>query len=697
MNLVHTDTSASSDASGVGDSSLTNVRATMLRRMDIVQHHCTFDAEWYSRTFADVPTSSASFAHFSRFGAFLGRGVSAAFPTLDCLPELHSALSRCRKVSYCIPIMNRPDDIKGTLEFNLSENSPLSDFLEFIVVFLDNDLETQEWVKSRFPEELRSGYLRVVNAVPMDTWHFGKAKNSHQELATGEIFSSLDGDNFVSLAETRQLIDVAEKYGNKFVFHHFSGEWGDGSSGRISLPTETYRRIGYDESFMPRQYDELDVIISALSSDADLIFIRHPSDRNAFSSQRTRKFLERARINNPTEQVTSPARAQPLNPKGSDYVKGDPILDGMMHFNQAACFLKNSPAPHVTKYYLKQAEIAKYRLLESFEARNALDVIFRSSDVKKVKEVELTASDISLFSCVKDDALFLPEFIRHHRDKGVKHFFIVDDGSSSPVEELLPFDYVSVLRPKVGKFKTSKTLWLEILVKAFVAADGWAITADADELIDLPPAFDSFEQLGAYLSDANAFCTPGLLLDMVPGTPLARQSGISMRDYHTALDHHAWVQGPVPLEYRHAGPVKWGFGRFAALSWMTDLRFHAFGTYDSLRKVPFFSPRPLIHLNQGFHTLHNSDGSGALPADIWRAPLLLVRHFKLAKLFSDLDKERMHRATSVASQYHERTSQNIQKIFGDVDGVRSLESVPLEQYSSTPLKNMSASDFFDPT
>ena len=117
------------------------------------------------------------------------------------------------------------------------------------------------------------------------------------------------------------------------------------------------------------------------------------------------------------------------------------------------------------------------------------------------------------------------------------------------------------------------------------------------------------------------------------------------------------------------------FGDYADISWRVDARYHAFGTFDSLRKVSMFRYFPERHLNQGFHSFHYLNGAPSPGQDIWKSPFILpIRHFKLVKLFSDAKRKKM---LDIADGYHTRTSLNIAQIFGkDADSaLRNIEKL----------------------
>lgn len=657
-----------------------------LRAIDIIENTVGFDSEWYAATYPDAGVLGISARrHYAYFGHFLNRGIRADFENPMDNPELADALLRQPRISYCTPIMNRPDDIRGTLAANLESNRILADQIEFIVVFLDKDRETQDWIRAAFPEELASGYLRMIVKAPLDGWHFGRAKNSHRFTARGEIYSSLDGDNFVTLEETKLLLDIHETYPNGFVFHHFTGTWGDGSSGRISMPIHFYREIGYDETFLPRQYDEMDVLLTIMNSYPKLPLIRIKAKNHGFASKRSQEFFKETGINNPVIEVAAVTNRFPLNPKTDGYVDDDAMMQAMTTFNQGVCFMKNARNAAVRDKYLQLAVQGRHQVVDTVPQEKILETLFQSNGYPPAGSLDIGADDICIFSCMKNDKSFLQPFYDHYKKLGVKYFFIVDDGSETPISELLPYKDVHVFRPKVGRFLTAKGMWIEGMMKGYLDEGQWALTLDADEFVDLPTGFLKFPELARALRIRGQETMAGLLIDMVPDPAITAESlSMAEKNFLELLNYHVWVKEPAPVSYTQHQSIQWAFGPYAELSWQLDTRFHAFGTFDSLRKIPLLQFRKGRHVNQGFHTIHYNDGTPSPGHEIWNTDMILpIRHFKLLKLFSNEARSRMAAMVekSLSSEYHTRTTENIQKIFGSdasqqIDIVRNQLSQP---------------------
>lgn len=122
------------------------------------------------------------------------------------------------KLSFCITCMNRLNQIKETLPQNLRDNILFNEKIEFIVV----DFATpglQQWIKSEFEEELRSGYLKYYYTEELRYWHASIAKNTAHLLANNDILVNLDCDNYTGYNGGWFVICQFLKYGMNLVLH----------------------------------------------------------------------------------------------------------------------------------------------------------------------------------------------------------------------------------------------------------------------------------------------------------------------------------------------------------------------------------------------------------------------------------------------------------------------------------------------
>jgi len=104
----------------------------------------------------------------------------------------------------------------------------------------------------------RFTYVRVEATL---TWHLSIAKNLAHQKASGDVLMNLDCDNLIG--DAPQVVQDTMSRGARLV-HMWSGIRGDGTCGRIALTRNLFRRLGgYDESFFPMGYQDLDLIARA--------------------------------------------------------------------------------------------------------------------------------------------------------------------------------------------------------------------------------------------------------------------------------------------------------------------------------------------------------------------------------------------------------------------------------------------------
>ena len=164
-------------------------------------------------------------------------------------------------LSFCITCLNRLYQIKQTLRQNLDDNETFKDLIEFILVDFGSADGLSEWVGENFKTEIEEGYLNYFYTEELKGWHSSVAKNTAHLLANNQIVVNLDCDNFTGAYGGLFVIDAMIKYGWENAVLHYSG---DGSSGRIALSKTNFLKLGgYDESFEPVGYQDMDLCLRA--------------------------------------------------------------------------------------------------------------------------------------------------------------------------------------------------------------------------------------------------------------------------------------------------------------------------------------------------------------------------------------------------------------------------------------------------
>jgi hypothetical protein len=130
----------------------------------------------------------------------------------------------------------------------------------------------------------------------------------------------------------------------------------------------------------------------------------------------------------------------------------------------------------------------------------------------------ISASDILLFSTVRNEVLRLPFFLQHYRDIGVSHFLFVDNGSDDGTDTYLKEQPDVSLWSTRDSYKDSRfgVDWLAWLRIKF-AHGHWCLTVDADEIL-IYPDWDSrpLRELTDWLDHRSIPAFGAMMLEMYP-------------------------------------------------------------------------------------------------------------------------------------------------------------------------------------
>jgi glycosyltransferase involved in cell wall biosynthesis len=167
-----------------------------------------------------------------------------------------------KQLSFCISCKNRMWQIKETLLQNLKDNVRFKSIVEFVLVDFGSKDGLREWVLSNCLKEINEGYLNYYYTDRLPNWHACATKNTAHLFSRGKIVTNLDCDNFTGKNGGRHVLDCFTRYKMPIVVHQFSGDFEDGSFGRISVERKYFLELGgYDEEFAPMAYQDSDLIL----------------------------------------------------------------------------------------------------------------------------------------------------------------------------------------------------------------------------------------------------------------------------------------------------------------------------------------------------------------------------------------------------------------------------------------------------
>lgn len=128
----------------------------------------------------------------------------------------------------------------------------------------------------------------------------------------------------------------------------------------------------------------------------------------------------------------------------------------------------------------------------------------------------LSSTDVACYMTVRDEVAVLPLALEHQRRLGVRHFFVVDNGSrDGTTDYLLDQPDVSVYHTN-GSFARSNYgfTWLEALLDD-QGSGRWCLVLDADEGFVYPGSEEmDLTGFARYLSRSQADALPALCIDM---------------------------------------------------------------------------------------------------------------------------------------------------------------------------------------
>lgn len=130
--------------------------------------------------------------------------------------------------------------------------------------------------------------------------------------------------------------------------------------------------------------------------------------------------------------------------------------------------------------YTKNAvELFKFFLLSEYYGK----------DLKKVNDnsLKINKNDILLFCTIRNEAIRLPFFIKYYENLGVNHFFIIDNGSTDNLRQILKEKENVTLFYTNNSYKESNfgMHWINYILRRY-GSKHWCLTCDPDEFLVVP-------------------------------------------------------------------------------------------------------------------------------------------------------------------------------------------------------------------
>jgi len=187
-------------------------------------------------------------------------------------------------ISYCTTSCNRLWQIALTLPNNLRR---LEDNEELILLNYGSTDNLKRYIESstlcqKFIKNKKLIYAEVLG---IEKYHSSKAKNIAHRLGSGKFLVNLDADN-TNLDMKEKII----KHKNKKCLIYFAVEQAWDTYGRIAIEKNSFYEIGgYDESFMPMGFQDVDLVLR--SHYYGIEYISEPLFTNNVSNSREEKMI----------------------------------------------------------------------------------------------------------------------------------------------------------------------------------------------------------------------------------------------------------------------------------------------------------------------------------------------------------------------------------------------------------------------
>lgn len=221
--------------------------------------------------------------------------------------------------------------------------------------------------------------------------------------------------------------------------------------------------------------------------------------------------------------------------------------------------------------------------------------------VNVLKSISGTAPgphEVIAFSVVRNGMPWLGTFLRHHRELGIRHFVILDNGSQDgTIAYLRAQDDVTLLASD-AVYRHYENTFKRFLCNRF-GQDRWCLFVDVDELLAYP-GMDrrSLEELAKFASDRGYTAVVTQMLDLYPDLPLAEMPPTENLDMRELCQFYELTD----IERTNYSD-KTGIGAPEAIaSHSGGVRRRMFGTNNGLTKVSlFFNGRGV----RAFHNWHH--------------------------------------------------------------------------------------------
>jgi glycosyltransferase involved in cell wall biosynthesis len=231
--------------------------------------------------------------------------------------------------------------------------------------------------------------------------------------------------------------------------------------------------------------------------------------------------------------------------------------------------------------------------LRSFIGRlNKLDLVqfglrgwllpFRIKQLSGPVRIDGGPGEVVVISVMRNSEPWLKSFLDHHRSMGMRHFVILDNGSTDRTVEFLSKQQDVTLLRTYAPYHAYENTMKRYLAKRY-CRNRWCLCLDADERFDFPRSAQmSLSKLIEYLNHKSFNAVVTQMLDMFSDRPIA--------DAKIELNANLQTQYPF-YDLSNIVKTPYTFGEISNPAIMTyhgGIRKTVFGTNNCLSKVSLF-------------------------------------------------------------------------------------------------------------
>lgn len=362
-------------------------------------------------------------------------------------------------ITYCIPCFNRQSDLKQHLHENLRVISQFPR-IRLILNLFDEDETAYKWVQRHFKSEIDGGRLQVNREPALTSWHAAKAKNSFAKyLADDGYYASLDSDNRLTTTDVVRTRQAISEFG-PCIIHHFQGEWGDGTCGRLTMPAFAYKNNLPSESVLPRQGEELALLMNALKANPGWPLITRHGVNVLQKSHALRLLIT---LNRWSVRVIGCAlgdSAVPDDAKTSEYARKDPRLSFFTRLNNYYAAYLASTTTEARSEFLRRFQNVQNEFANSDVLISMADLIVRPFAGQPLCERDRRRPQVAVIQSWDEQ---MRSWLNKQRERGVRRFLLIDATGDPDISRRLNEPGVTWFKPLLGDVETSKDLWLAAL------------------------------------------------------------------------------------------------------------------------------------------------------------------------------------------------------------------------------------------